>query len=847
MRLLLGLLMASSAITAAPGWVLIGWNDLGMHCMDGDYSVFSILPPYNTIHAQLVDPAGRLIKSPGGITLTYEAVADASRSINSTSRRKTNFWAYIAELFGANPAIDSGLGADSMPGPQNRPQPMRFDPAQNWFSAEGIPVTIYDDRFNRNAYPMMRLTARDSSGAVLASADIVLPVSDEMDCSACHASGSAGAARPQAGWVEHPVTERDYKLNILRLHDERKGTGLFAKAQAGRPTLCASCHASNALPGTGKAGLAPFTQAMHSAHARVADPVTGSTMDAATNRSACYRCHPGSETRCLRGAMGNAVAADGSMAIQCRDCHGPMNEVGSAQRQGWLEEPTCQSCHPGGGARFTSAFENGQPRVGSNSRFATTPDTPAAGLSLYRFSTGHGGLKCEACHGSTHAELPSSHANDNVQSIAIQGHAGMLSECARCHQQQGTVVNRGPHGLHTLGTAWVRAHGDVAERGTSDCADCHGADLRGSPLSRALAERTIDTGKVGTLTLWRGFQVGCYLCHNGPRDDDANRNARPAVEDLSISTAAGVARTVTLPSSDANGNPLALRIVKQPAGGTVGLAGADATYYPHPGFEGTDLFTFGASDGSASSNLGTVRVTVTAETRPAFGAGAVTNAASFRPGAIAPGEIITIFGSDMGPAQLTTLTLNSAGMVSRSLAGTRVLFDGLPSPVIYTRSNQLSAVAPYWLAGRSSTDIQVEYQGIRSAPVRLEVAQGAPGIFTGGVLNEDGSLNSAAHPAAKGSVVVFWVTGEGLTGDPDVVDGQVTSAPYPEPVLPVKVTIGGIDAPIAFAGAAPGMVAGVMQVNATVPASAPAGGAVPLAVSVAGVRAPPGVTIAVQP
>jgi len=155
------------------------------------------------------------------------------------------------------------------------------------------------------------------------------------------------------------------------------------------------------------------------------------------NRAACYRCHPGSTTRCLRGAMGGAVAADGSMEMQCQSCHGSMSQVGSTNRVGWFMEPNCQSCHTGtathnnGQIRYTSVFTdtNGAVRIAVDQTFATQTDTPAPDLSLYRFSAGHGGLQCEACHGSTHAEFPATHRNDNLRNQQIQGHAGVMVEC----------------------------------------------------------------------------------------------------------------------------------------------------------------------------------------------------------------------------------------------------------------------------------------------------------------------------------------------------------------------------------------------------------------------------------
>ena len=104
------------------GWTVAGWNNLGMHCMDSDYSVMSILPPYNTIHAQLLDPSGNLITSGSGYIVTYEAVADPSGSINTTSVGKSNFWEYAQSLFGLLHPLppDTGLTGVAMPGPAKR-------------------------------------------------------------------------------------------------------------------------------------------------------------------------------------------------------------------------------------------------------------------------------------------------------------------------------------------------------------------------------------------------------------------------------------------------------------------------------------------------------------------------------------------------------------------------------------------------------------------------------------------------------------------------------------------------------------------------------------------------------
>lgn len=624
----------SAAPGGSGGWTVTGWNNLGMHCMDSDYSVLSILPPYNTIHAQLMDPSGNLVGPAGGYAVTYEAVADAAGSINRTSIDKSNFWQYAQSLFGLLEPLppDTGLTGVAMPGPANVPQPMTYDAANGWWVAEGVPLTPYDDAGVHNPYPMFRITA-SVGGMSLASTDIVAPVSDEMTCKACHASGSPPDARPDAGWVDDPDPERDYRLNAILLHDERRGGdpdyadmlaafgynrgGLYATVTLdGKPILCATCHASNALGTGGAAGVAPLTTAMHSLHAGVTDPATGLLLEESSNRSACYTCHPGSTTRCLRGAMGSAVAADGTLAMQCQNCHGRMSVVGAAGRAGWLDAPTCQNCHTGtaihnnGQIRYTDVYDtNGERRIAVDPAFATTPDVPAPGFSLYRFSTGHGGVKCEGCHGSTHAEYPSAQRNDNVQSIALQGHPGALVECEACHDVPAGTIDGGPHGMHPVGQQWVDDHPDAAEEGGSArCRACHGDDARGTVLSYSKGDRTFTTD-FGTRHFWAGFRISCYACHDGPASEDPTPNHPAVVQDAS-GTSGGLPTAIPLVVHDADGDALTLRVVSQPTLGTARVAGTTATYFPAAGQAGVATFTYAAWDGSTDSNLGTVVVTV---------------------------------------------------------------------------------------------------------------------------------------------------------------------------------------------------------------------------------------------
>jgi len=534
---------------------VFAWNDLGMHCMDSDYSIFSILPPFNVLHAQAMDGNGHLVKDNLAANLTYEAVADPSGSINKSSIGKTNFWSYTLAFFGVQLTPDNGVAGFAMPGPSNIPQTMAFRSDRNMFEGLGIPITPHDDAGNVNYYPMMKVAARDSTNRALSNTVNVLPVSDEMDCRACHGSNMVAAAMPPVtGWANDPDPDKDYRQNVVMLHDQKVSdpvayqnalnaagypNGLWASAQAGTPILCARCHLSNALAPYGIKGLAgiePLTTAVHGLHAKVTDPVTNMTLGSSGDRSACYRCHPGSTTKCLRGAMGSAVDANGNMLMQCQNCHGHMAVVGDPSRQGWLDEPTCQNCHTGdvvtnsGQLLYTDVYDpnTGNRRIAASDIFATNPNVPVAGSSLFRYSSGHGGLQCEACHGATHAEYPSSEINDNLQSLTLQGHTGPLADCNACHTTLASLAGPfgGPHGMHVIGQQWVSSHGDFANsNGSSSCRSCHGTDYRGTYISRALGDRTFNT-EGGSVSFSKGTQIGCYSCHNGPNGGGSARRAK---------------------------------------------------------------------------------------------------------------------------------------------------------------------------------------------------------------------------------------------------------------------------------------------------------------------------------
>lgn len=232
----------------------------------------------------------------------------------------------------------------------------------------------------------------------------------------------------------------------------------------------------------------------------------------------------------------------------------------------------------------------------------------------------------------------------------------------------------------------------------------------------------------------------------------------------------------------------------------------------------------------------------------------ITNAASFARDTAAPGTVVAIFGQRLGPAAIATAQLTTDGLsLTNALAGTRVLFDDTPAPMIYTLEGVVSAVAPYNTEGKRSTRVVVEYQGRRSAETALNLGATAPGIFTANAsgtgqaaaLNQDLSYNGPSNPVARGGTIVLYLTGEGVT-DPPGVDGRLNGATPPQPVAPVIVSIGGAVAQVVYKGGVFGVTPGLMQINAVVPPAAPVGGAVPLTVTIGGVPAQRDVTVAIQ-
>ena len=275
-------------------------------------------------------------------------------------------------------------------------------------------------------------------------------------------------------------------------------------------------------------------------------------------------------------------------------------------------------------------------------------------------------------------------------------------------------------------------------------------------------------------------------------------------------------------------------------------------------------YTIDANSGASRSGNIHVGVQLFAVTQAGVAApttqlNAVENGASYAAGSIAPGELVALFGSNMGPTLGAGLQLSSDQQsITNALSGVQVLFDGNPAPLTYVSAGQINAIAPVAIAGKTSTQVQVSYQGALSNSMTIPVAAAAPGIFAfdssgaggGAILNQDNSVNARLNPAARGSVVAIYLTGTGAT-TPASVDGAITSktAPFPSVVQPVTVTIGGVAVPpsqVVYSGSAPGSVEGLTQINAYIPQTVTPGTAVPVVVTIGGVSSQAGITISVN-
>jgi hypothetical protein len=352
-------------------FVVFAWNDLGMHCLNPTYTDAIILPPYNTLVAQVIKKGNPPQIVTSGLTVEYRIINNTSSygKTDTFGGAFAQFWDNALKLFGIALQKDTGLNLVD-PNVHNGLSGAMLAKT-DYFVGNGIPVTPVDDSGVWNPYQVAEITARDTTGTIVAQTRTTIPTSDEINCQRCHGV--------------HAFTD------ILSKHDLRHGTNLVAQ----KPVLCASCHGDPILGGSGPGTSGKYLSlAIHDSHA--------------SRGTACYDCHPGNTTKCSRSVAHAGTGTDGN----CTNCHGTMsdiaNSISSGTRMPWSNEPKCVTCHPVSGV-----------------------DT---GTTLYRNAKGHGNLFCEDCHGSPHAMVPTSQASDNYQAIQYQKKAKTIASCAACHQ-----------------------------------------------------------------------------------------------------------------------------------------------------------------------------------------------------------------------------------------------------------------------------------------------------------------------------------------------------------------------------------------------------------------------------
>lgn len=363
-------------------YIVVAWNDLGMHCLNPTYDEAVILPPYNTVWAQVIKRGNPPQIVTDGLRVEYRLVENTSSAgkTDAYGGQFAQFWTYAPDLFGVALTVDTGLNLvePSLHNGLSGTMALRGD----HFQVEGIPVVPVLDSGAWTPYQVAEIVVKDAADLILAQTRCTVPTSDEINCAACHAQGGAGTAHIGGGGAS-------VFNNILLVHDALHGTHHVDN----KPVLCASCHASPALGSSIPVEAENYlSYAIHGSHAE--------------RGAACYDCHPGATTRCNRSSRHSSSTGN------CVTCHGTLADVAGSIAGGtrvpWVGEPACATCHTG-------------------------VQGVATGATLYRNARGHGGVYCAGCHGSPHAMVPSDQASDNYQALQYQSKAATLGTCKVCH------------------------------------------------------------------------------------------------------------------------------------------------------------------------------------------------------------------------------------------------------------------------------------------------------------------------------------------------------------------------------------------------------------------------------
>jgi PKD repeat protein len=654
--------VAQQSLSGNTSYRLFGTNDLGMHCGDFDTRISSILPPFNVLHAQVIQMGSSpsILSGNDGISVYYSAATNSNDPIlsgvnssgdgdilssiaNNGQVFKTNFWdtastnaveptalsAYrafyppgILDAFYPNGGRDTNNDINikdlGLPMPDNErlylgdglltatQQSMsgRLDPYAvntpqkfsifavdqpffinfafgytsqdvNWFEAAGIPLTAFDDSGRENPWPLYRFQAKNTStGTVLASTDVVVPISGEANCGFCHNAsidGGNGSASKQledngievATVLDDPLFDvsvplavsKEYAadLNILRLHDLKHGTEL----EANTPVVCQSCHYTPALDlaqvgpkgpendaananGRDQAKNKSMSNVMHSHHASVRDlngklmfpqmppavDTNGNARDAGLTKTrlneTCYQCHPGRRTDCLRGAMANG-------GMVCQDCHGQLEQVGNdfsrsvgPDSVGSFElandfydhtSPTPRvpwANEPGCGSCHTG---DAQDNLYSDSTTLGSPNSSDNIRLVQAFRVGDNKATPIVPSNKRFAENTVASTGNPMLYRVSKGHGGVF--CEACHgATHGIWPNKNPSSNDNVTAIQLQGHtGPVIE-----CSTCHGNTNLGNTLDgphgmHAVGETKFADGGHENLAETSSGKNACRSCH----------------------------------------------------------------------------------------------------------------------------------------------------------------------------------------------------------------------------------------------------------------------------------------------------------------------------------------------
>lgn len=325
-------------------------------------------------------------------------------------------------------------------------------------------------------------------------------------------------------------------------------------------------------------------------------------------------------------------------------------------------------------------------------------------------------------------------------------------------------------------------------------------------------------------------------------------SAVPSAQTVTVTGAGATAPTFT---ATAAGTPSGWLSVSPASGTASAPVSLSVSVNPSGLAAGTYNGTVTVTPGTGATGGGTVTVTLTV-TAPTPAITTIVNGASFLGGGVSPGEFITLMGTSLGPLTPLGPALDSTGKVATTLGNVQVFFSSTPAPLTYVSSGQINCIVPYEVNGLSTVPVKVVFLSQPSNVITLNVQSSAPGIFSatgtgtgqGSILNQNFIPNSAGSPAAKGSIVQIYMTGEGVTSPPGTT-GAITANATTVPVLPIAVMIGGQPATVVFAGEAPGLVAGVLQINVMIPPTV-SSGANQVSVTIGSNTSQPNLTVAVQ-